>query len=219
MRYFLEQKDTEFSTFALGFKNQLINFADALNFDADEITELESAVSEYVNNLKKQRQAKTEYSSSTISKKNSKSKAQKLIAKYANRLRANDDVSNDVLVSFGLPVHDEILSESKEPDGAPLLQVGITHHCIHKIEIRNRQNLSRGKPKTAVGAEVWVFVGDKKDLSEKNLRYLGTATRSKFEAEHDTEDAGKTAHYMARWINRRGIRGEWSATVSATIAE
>ncbi len=36
-------------------------------------------------------------------------------------------------------------------------------------------------------------------------------------AEYDETEAGKKAHYMLRWINKKGETGPWSQTVSATI--
>jgi hypothetical protein len=55
-------------------------------------------------------------------------------------------------------------------------------------------------------------------MNEKNLRYLGIATRRRLNVLRDEENAGQEAHYLARWINRRGARGEWSNNTSATIA-
>lgn len=53
------------------------------------------------------------------------------------------------------------------------------------------------------------------DVSE--MRYVGTNGRAGFVAEYNGEDGGKIAHYMLRWVNRRGQKGPWSETVSATI--
>ncbi len=36
-------------------------------------------------------------------------------------------------------------------------------------------------------------------------------------AEYGGADAGKTAHYMERWLSRRGAPGPWSETGSATL--
>jgi len=37
-------------------------------------------------------------------------------------------------------------------------------------------------------------------------------------AEWTGTEAGKTAHYRARWLKTDGSRGPWSETASATIA-
>jgi hypothetical protein len=42
-------------------------------------------------------------------------------------------------------------------------------------------------------------------------------TSSPYLLVHDPADAGKTAHYMLRWVNTRSQPGPWSETVSATI--
>jgi len=219
MRYYLSKNETEFVEFARGFKNQIDSIAAELNLDADEVEEMVAAFEEYEKDLKAQAKAKIDYKTSVTKKDSSKKNVKSKIQKLAKKIKSNKSATDVHLRKLNLPVSDEVLSRSKMPDGSPFLTVEIKQHRLHKIEIRNAENMVRAKPSTAVGAEIWVFVGERNDLTEKNMRYLGTATRSKFEAEHDLEDAGKTAHYMARWINRRGIRGAWSATKSATIAE
>ena len=49
------------------------------------------------------------------------------------------------------------------------------------------------------------------------LAFLGLASRPTFEATFTGSDAGKNAHYMLRWINRKGEKGPWSETISATV--
>ncbi len=72
------------------------------------------------------------------------------------------------------------------------------------------------KPEGAMGCEIWVKVGSAPaDPSE--LHFLGLDTRTPCTAEYGGEDAGKTAHYMLRWVNSKGEQGPWSQTVSATI--
>ena len=51
--------------------------------------------------------------------------------------------------------------------------------------------------------------------TERNC--LDTDARTPFVVQYGDEDAGKTAYYIARWVNNEG-KGPWSETVSATIA-
>jgi hypothetical protein len=47
--------------------------------------------------------------------------------------------------------------------------------------------------------------------------FVALDTSSPYLLVHDPADAGKTAHYMMRWVNTRNQPGPWSETVSATI--
>jgi hypothetical protein len=54
-------------------------------------------------------------------------------------------------------------------------------------------------------------------LRHSELSFLALDSRTPYLAEYDGEDAGKTAHYMLRWVSARGEVGPWSVTVSATV--
>jgi hypothetical protein len=43
-------------------------------------------------------------------------------------------------------------------------------------------------------------------------------TRPSFRADFRGADGGKTAVYMARWVNTRGEKGPWSEITAAKVA-
>ncbi len=49
------------------------------------------------------------------------------------------------------------------------------------------------------------------------LTFLAVDTRTPYLASFDGADAGKTAHYMLRWVSTTGEKRPWSETASATI--
>ena len=48
--------------------------------------------------------------------------------------------------------------------------------------------------------------------------FLTMTTRPSFRAEFKAGEGGKTAVYMARWVNTRGEKGPWSEVTTATVA-
>jgi len=50
------------------------------------------------------------------------------------------------------------------------------------------------------------------------LDFLSMTTKPTFRAEIKPGEGGKTAVYMARWINTRGEKGPWSEIATATVA-
>jgi len=69
-----------------------------------------------------------------------------------------------------------------------------------------------------MGCEIWVKIGDTPPSDAKELQYIGLATSSSYTIDYKGEQAGKTAHYMLRWLTTRGDKGPWSETAFATIA-
>ena len=49
------------------------------------------------------------------------------------------------------------------------------------------------------------------------LTFLAVDARTPYLANFDGADAGKTAHYMLRWVSTTGEKGPWSETAIATI--
>jgi hypothetical protein len=72
-----------------------------------------------------------------------------------------------------------------------------------------------------LGAEVWVKLVDADQPAPTDpaaLTFLTMTTRpppTSFRAEFKSGDGGKTAVYMARWVNTRGEKRPWSEITTA----
>jgi len=79
-----------------------------------------------------------------------------------------------------------------------------------------------------LGAEVWVKLVDADQPADSPiiaslgkpaaLVFLTMTTKPTFRAEFKPGEGGKTAVYMARWVNTRGEEGPWSEVATATVA-
>jgi len=68
---------------------------------------------------------------------------------------------------------------------------------------------------------VWVKLVDADEPARTNpaaLVFLTMTTKATFRAEFKPGEGGKTAVYMARWLNTRGEKGPWSEIATATVA-
>jgi hypothetical protein len=52
----------------------------------------------------------------------------------------------------------------------------------------------------------------------RSFTFLTMTTKPSFRAEFKAGEGGKTAVYMARWVNTRGDKGPWSEITTATVA-
>jgi hypothetical protein len=86
----------------------------------------------------------------------------------------------------------------------------------------------RARPAGVLGAEVWVKLvalpsADQPAPTDpardpRSFTFLTMTTKPIFRAEFKAGEGGKTAVYMARWINTRGEKGPWSEITTATVA-
>lgn len=104
------------------------------------------------------------------------------------------------------------------PQSAPLGQVAFGDRLQHRVAFLDSGNtVHRRRPEGVKGCEIWLKIGDVAQ-DEKELRYVGMATRSPHTVHFEGADKGKQAHYWLRWINTRGAHGPWSEPLEATIA-
>jgi len=104
------------------------------------------------------------------------------------------------------------------PTSRPILSVDTSQRLRRTVSFVDETTpTSKAKPDGVMGCEIWVKVGGVPPTDLSELQFLGLDTRTPYTTEFDGEDAGKTAHYMARWTNTKGQQGPWSETASATI--
>jgi hypothetical protein len=78
-----------------------------------------------------------------------------------------------------------------------------------------------GRPPGPIGSEVWLALTATPQPAPTDpaaLTFLTMTTRPSFRAEFKAGEGGKTAVYMARWVNTRGEKGPWSEITTATVA-
>ena len=107
----------------------------------------------------------------------------------------------------------------RHPHHPAVLKVDTSQRLLHPIAFTDESTpTSRAKPNGVMGCELWVKIGDPAPAGPDDVAFLALATRTPDREDFDAADGGKSAHYMARWVNTRGQKGPWSAVVKATIA-
>ena len=219
MRDFLTMKESLLAGFGRRVISGFSQIASAVGVSTDKLNELESVIDEYEDSLVQIRATRNHLKSLTTKKNGLQKTLKSLIRSLTRKARSDVNVTDAQLALIGLKPRDRIRTPSKTPDTEPYIIVDIRRNCQHIIGVSDfADSTAKAKPFGVIGAEIWVYIGELSEMNEKNLRYLGMATRRKLSYTHDAEDTGKQAHYLARWINRRGERGGWSNTSSATIA-
>jgi hypothetical protein len=144
--------------------------------------------------------------------------AESAVRELVRRLQASPAVSDEEREALGITVRDTEPTPIGPPVSRPVGEVDTSQRRRHIIEFRDEGSArSKAKPDGVMACEVWVKLGDPAPLDLEELRFLATDSKTPYTAAYDGEDAGKTAHYMLRWISTRNEPGPWSETVSATI--
>jgi hypothetical protein len=98
----------------------------------------------------------------------------------------------------------------------------LTVRLTHQLRLVDESTPTRrARPSGVLGAEVWVkLVGADAPAptDPAALTFLTMTTKPSFRAEFKAGEGGKTAVYMARWVNTRGEKGPWSDVTTATVA-
>ena len=150
-------------------------------------------------------------------KKDKRSAFEDCIRPLVRRLQASPDVSDDERRALGITVQGDTAAPAGPAATRPMAIVDTSQRLRHEIKFVDEATpTSRAKPAGTMGCEIWVKVGTAPtDPSE--LTFVALDTASPYIAEYGGADAGKTAHYMLRWVSTRGEKGPWSETVAATV--
>ncbi len=151
-------------------------------------------------------------------KDDSRKISQSLIRKVTRRLQVNPMVTDEVRESLKITVPQRQRTSVGTPYSRPLGRVDVKDRFQHVIHFVDEASQRRRKPAGVFGCEIWVKLGDAPPTDPSSeLKFLGINTSTPFKITYQGVDANKTAHYMLRWVNNRGLAGPWSPTVSAII--
>jgi hypothetical protein len=136
------------------------------------------------------------------------------------RLQASADVDDAERRALGITVADTVRTATSPEAAAsrPRGAVDAAQRLRHTIAFFDEATPTRrAKPAGVMGCEIWVKIGDPAPTDPTQCQFLALDTATPYTAEYPGANAGKTAHYLLRWVTTRGDKGPWSETVSATI--
>lgn len=166
-------------------------------------------------------QARAAAAAATAEKAESRAAFERVMRAAVRRIQGFGNTTDSARAELGITIPDRTRTRAPAPTTRPLVRIDFSLRLTHRITLADEATPQRRtKPKGVMGAEVWVklaALGDALPTGPGDLRFLLLATRSPAIVEYSGNEAGKTAHYMVRWLNRRGEPGPWSETASATI--
>jgi hypothetical protein len=134
-----------------------------------------------------------------------------------SHLTYNELVTDADRKDLGLPVHDTEPTPVGSIKSRPEVEVKFDAIQEHVLVVHDSETKSAGKPAGAAGFEVWRKVGGEPPASDEEWLLVVQATRSPHTLAYAQADVGKHVYYRLRWVNTRGVPGQWSEMVSAVI--
>jgi len=236
--HFFPQGDADFTAWGDQFNSYVqANFA-ALGLSAAEATGLNSAWFRFRIGYLAHVKARAGAAAATAEKAESRAEFETLLRPAVRRIQTFGATTDAQRGQMGITIPDRTRTPIGPPTSRPLVKVDFSKRLSHRIAFTDEGTPQRRtKPKRVLGAELWVKLtldtaaaatrqgsqGDPRaslappSQGPTDFSFLMLGTRSPAIAEYGGADAGKTAHYMVRWLSRRGEPGPWSETASATV--
>jgi hypothetical protein len=124
--------------------------------------------------------------------------------------------------TIGITVRDASGTPGGAPTSKPLIVVSDAGRRTHELRLVDESTPTRrARPRGVERAEVFVaFTPTTAPApSDPNAyRYVQSISDGSTVLSFESLQAGMQAHYLARWVTRRGAMGPWSDTASATVA-
>lgn len=214
---YIPDSDAEFSAWLKNFLDYANANLAALGLVAADTAPVGTAATTLTTALANNVAAQAAAKAAVESKSAARDAAEALVRPLVQRLQTSTTAKDTDRHSLGLNVRSTTRTAVTVPTTRPVATIDTSQRLQHTVSFADEATPgNRKKPDGAIGCEVWMKLGTPPtDPSE--LTYLATDTRTPYTVVFDGADAGKLASYMLRWVNRRGERGPWSQTVSATI--
>lgn len=141
-----------------------------------------------------------------------------LFRAYATIIRANLSVTDANKIALGVPPRDPTNTPVPPPATFPVLAVLNSTSLATNMQYRDTLTpLSRAKPAGVTQMEVRKVTSATVISDPNAIPYDRMETSTPFALAWDSTDIGKTAYIVARWTNRKGDVGPWSAIVTTTV--
>jgi hypothetical protein len=161
----------------------------------------------------------TRSTTDVVLKDQMRASAEALIRGYANRIRVNAGIRDELKIAVGVNPDNPTRSKRFVQPTSPVLTVVAATNGAHTLRYADSLAPNRvAKPFGATTLLLFVAIGDEPATDPKSARHYGNFTRNQIVVNFDSKHRRKTATYFARWSGQRGDVGPWSIPVSMTIA-
>jgi hypothetical protein len=224
---FIPNRDCDFATMATSFANTIARDPQKWGFDQSDADELSQRVQEFRDAFSRTVNPATRTSSAAHTKDEKRKRAEEIIRRLANIVRASDQISAAEKTLLKIKERPKKLGKRTVPFAAPVLTYqGAPHKAgansgVHQIAFKDGFALiNKAKPNGAVRVELFVdLVMPGEKVPQFPGQYLGgrpwylrSFTSSPMKVKHPVPPVPMTVVYWARWADAKGNVGPFSQT-------
>ncbi len=215
---FIPQAEGNFDAFARQFVNQLAADPAEYEMSAERVKALQTQLAEWDKKYAAAVKARDAAKAATESKDEARRQLEETVRSAAKLIQANDEVTNAARDAAGLPVHKTTRTPVPVPQTFPTGTVIGTDRLELTLMYSDVATPTRkARPYGVRGCEVYVAVADNPPTNPEDYRFVAFSTRTPELIKFKSDDGGKTANILIRWVNTKGEPGPWSQIISATI--
>ncbi|MGD9691056.1 MAG: hypothetical protein AB7K52_15465 [Phycisphaerales bacterium] len=220
--HYMPRPDGNFSAWANHYYEAVKKWWDANGFDPTDLKPLETALAEWNADYPAHIKAQAAAEGARQAKDAARAALEKEVRPVTNFVQGYPKTTNADRAEMGITVRDTSPSPAPAPSSRPLALVESGQRLTHQLRLVDESTPTRrARPAGVLGAEVWVKLVDADTPAPTDpaaLTFLTMTTKPSFRADFKPGEGGKTAVYMARWVNTRGEKGPWSEVTTATVA-
>ena len=220
--HYMPRPDGNFAAWAKQYDEAVSEFYEEQGLDENLLIALKNALSVWAAAYPAHVRAQAAAEGARQAKDTARAALERQVRLITNFLQGYPQTSNADRATMGITVRDTSPSPAPAPTTRPLTLVESGQRLMHNLRLVDESTPTRrARPAGVLGAEVWVKLVDADKPAPTNpaaLTFLTMTTKPTFRADFKLGEGGKTAVYMARWINTRGEKGPWSEITTATVA-
>lgn len=218
MADYIPNTDADFNTWQDNLYKYASDNLAALGLTAADLTPITASRSTWMTTYSDHVAAQAAAQGASQSKSSARGDYEARLRTFVQGVQADHTVEDKHRAGLQIGVRSAARTPASMPASSPVATVDTSHRLRHTINFNDEHSPTRrAKPEGVMGCEIWVKIGDPAPTGPSQLHFLATDTATPYTAQYDEADANKVAHYMLRWVNRKGEAGPWSQTVSATI--
>jgi len=218
----IPRADGNFAAYANHYYEAVEKFYDVQGLDPAGLTDLLKALDAWNTAYSKHVAAQNAAEGARQTKDAAKRALEGEIRPVTAFVQGFPQTTNADRATIGITIKDTGGTPTTAPASRPLVSIDTGNRLTHRLRIVDASTPTRAaRPRGTFGAEVYFALVEPNTAPPNDLaryKFIRTVTRDRAEVRFQSEQGGKTAAYLVRWVSATGEPGPWSETAMATVA-
>lgn len=218
MPSYIPQRESLLKAFAVNFAALITATPANYALSAGNATTIQDSVDDFVAAYDLANDPTTRTATTVANKDATRVFMLQIIRPFAQQIRNNGGVSNELKVGLGLTIRDTVPTPVATPVTQPLLSIIAATPLNHTLRFADAATPDkRSKPFGVKFLELLRWIGPNPPTDYELWPLANLSTKNPVSSDFASSDAAKLCQYVGRWVTGRGLKGPWSAVVSMGV--